>query len=137
MHLDKSVTFYGRCDQETMSKVYNRCTIAVASLGLHRIGLRRASTLKTREYLAKGIPFVYSGEIDVIQDDPVDFCFQVPDDDNPIDIAALVEFHDSLYKNSEEAVIGRVREYAKSHVGMDVAMGTFVSYIKEICKNDI
>ena len=43
-----------------------RCMIAVilqvGSLGLHRIGLTEASTLKVREYWARGIPFLLSYE---------------------------------------------------------------------------
>ena len=69
--------------------LYDRCHFAIASLGLHRIGIDVASTLKTREYLAKGMPFVYSGEVDVFRDEPAHFCMAVPADETPVDVAAL------------------------------------------------
>lgn len=120
-----------------MDAIYNKCSMALASLGLHRIGLSIASTLKTREYLAKGIPFVYSGEIDVFREDPVDFCFQVPADESPIDIEKLVAFHDRLYaREPEDDLIARIRSYAESHVGMNAAMKNVIDYIKENCAHE-
>ncbi|WP_165045976.1 glycosyltransferase [Adlercreutzia sp. ZJ138] len=133
--LDDSVAFYGQCDRAQMDEVYDRCSMAIASLGLHRIGIDRASTLKTREYLAKGIPFVYSGEIDVFKSYPVDFCLQVPADESPVDVGKLVEFHDELYRReTERGLISRIRHYAEEHVSMDAAMANVVEYIKENCR---
>lgn len=130
--LGEHVTFYGVCGKEEMDEVYDACTMAIASLGLHRIGLTVASTLKTREYLAKGMPFVYSGEIDVFNEDPVDFCLRVPADESFIDIDGLVAFHDSLYeRESEDRLIERIRRYAESHVSMEKAMKGVVDYIKK------
>lgn len=127
-----SIRFYGMCGEDEVDEVYDRCDFAIASLGLHRIGLDVASTLKTREYLAKGMPFVYSGEVDVFNEDPVDFCLQVPADESPLDMAGLIAFRDSLYGQEAEAcVIGRIRAYAEAHVSVDMAMKNVVDYLKE------
>lgn len=137
LELENNVVFYGQCKREKINKLYDKCSLAVASLGLHRIGIDVASTLKTREYLAKGMPFVYSGEIDVFQDEPVDFCLQVPADESPIDIAEIVRFHDRLYaRESEGDLIARIRNYAERHVGMDAAMKPVIDYIKENCVDE-
>lgn len=131
--LSNYVKFYGRLNRERMDEVYDKCTLAIASLGLHRIGLSVASTLKTREYLAKGIPFVYSGEIDVFLNSPVDFCLKVPADETPVDIGRLVEFHDCLYsENDEVALINQIRRYAADNVSMDVTMRPVIDYMKEV-----
>lgn len=135
--LDEVVRFHGYCSRAEMDAVYDRCSIAMASLGLHRIGHSMASTLKTREYLAKGIPFVYSGEIDVFRTDPVDFCLQVPADESPVDIEKLVAFHDRLYaQEAEDAVIARIRSYAEAHVSIDAAMENVIVYLKENCSHE-
>lgn len=132
LKLDDYVTFYGQCDKGQMDEVYDGCTLAIASLGLHRIGLSVASTLKTREYLAKGIPFVYSGKIDVFERGPVDFCLEVPADETPVDFEKVVAFHDRLYSvRQEELLIRDIRRYAEDHVSMDAAMRPVVDYIKE------
>ncbi len=130
--LDKRITFYGQCGRNEMDAVYDRCSFAVASLGMHRIGLSVASTLKTREYLAKGIPFVYSGDIDVFLEEPVDFCLKIPDDDSPLDFNQFIAFYDTLVKREEEiALISRIREYAERHVSIERGMANVIDYLKE------
>ncbi|MCF4152415.1 glycosyltransferase [Dethiosulfovibrio sp. F2B] len=53
-----SVTFYGYLDKGEISDLFDWCDAAIGSLALDRKGLRQACTLKTREYAARGIPFV-------------------------------------------------------------------------------
>ncbi len=133
--LSDCVFFYGVCDKGQMDEMYDKCTLAVASLGLHRIGIDVASTLKTREYLAKGIPFVYSGGIDVFNEDPVDFCLQVPADESPLNLVDLVAFCDSLNeRETEDCLIKRIRGYAEARVSVDKAMKNVIDYLKEGCE---
>lgn len=131
-NLSERVVFHGMCHGSELDELYNMCSLAVASLGLHRIGLSLASTLKTREYLAKGIPFVYSGRIDVFEENPVEFCLQVPDDESMINIPDLIEFCDSIYgEGPEDDLISIIREYATQNVNIDKAMAEVIDYIKE------
>ncbi|NCC62759.1 MAG: glycosyltransferase, partial [Verrucomicrobiae bacterium] len=53
-----SVIFHGYLDKEGISSLFDVCDVAIGSLALDRNGLRQACTLKTREYAARGIPFV-------------------------------------------------------------------------------
>jgi glycosyltransferase involved in cell wall biosynthesis len=71
LQLSQHVTFAGTMTGTGLDELYESAHIAVSSLGLHRIGLSRASVLKAREYSAVGIPFIASG------DDP-DFPSAVP-----------------------------------------------------------
>lgn len=146
--LSDDVIFYGQCDRHEIDRVANACSLAIECLGIHRKFARprgtrssprsMSSSLKSREYLARGIPFVYAWPVDVIEDSPVDFCLRVPADDSPVNIASVVSFHDELYaRESEQALIDRIRAYAESHVGMDTAMKNVIDYIKENCGDDI
>lgn len=132
--LEDHVIFYGNLHGEDLDELYDGCSFAVASLGLHRIGHEIASTLKTREYLAKGLPFVYAGKVDVFESDPVDFAFQIPLDESGVDINAMLRFHDSLYeKESEEVLIDRIREYAQQNVDFSTTMKSAIQKIKSEC----
>lgn len=71
LRLTDQVTFAGNVVGPALQQLYEASHVAVSSLGLHRIGLTRASVLKAREYCAVGIPFIASG------DDP-DFDCQLP-----------------------------------------------------------
>lgn len=129
------VLFYGMRNQAEVNDIYDNCTIAVASLGLHRIGINVASTLKTREYLAKGMPFVYSGEVDVFIDNPVGFCLRVSADDSSVDIEKVIEFHDELYsRHSEEDVISEIRAFAQAHLSIAATMSPVLEYFEEASK---
>ncbi len=129
--LEEYVMFHGNLQGEELDALYDGCSFAVASLGLHRIGHELASTLKTREYLAKGMPFIYAGKIDVFESEPVDFAHQIPLDESSVDIEAMLHFHDSLYEvEPEEALISRIREYAGRTVDFSTTMKGVIEKIK-------
>lgn len=130
--LDQFIRFYGEIKQSDLVEVYNRCSLAFESLGWHRTGVIRSSSLKSREYFAKGIPFVYSCQLDVFEENPVDFCLRIPPDESPVDFFTLVDFHRRLYEgNEEQAVIDRIRAYGECHVSIDKAMANVIGYIRE------
>ena len=62
-NLIKKVTFHGQKSGEELQKIYAMCHIGVGSLGRHRSNVYYLNSLKNREYLAKGIPIIYS-EVD-------------------------------------------------------------------------
>lgn len=132
-NLTDNVIFEGRLRDADLDELYNKCQIAVSSLALHRSGLVFGSVLKSREYLAKGIPFIYAAEMDVFQTAPVDFAFQCPADDSAVDIEAVLDFYYNLLeKESVEDLKKRIRNYAETYVDMKRAMREVITYyIKE------
>ncbi|MDR0782995.1 MAG: glycosyltransferase [Propionibacteriaceae bacterium] len=130
-NLDDRIIFHGYRTAAELSELYSLSSLGVESLGFHRVGLTVSSTLKSREYLARGIPFITGNDIDTFLVDPVDFCLKVPRDDSSIDIQSIIDFHDRLYsRESQEDLIARIRAYAESHIGMDRVMDGVVTYIK-------
>lgn len=136
LSLSERVMFHGMCDQDALDRIYAQSDVGIASLGLHRIGIESSSTLKSREYLAKGIPFVYSGEIDVFQDEPVDFCFQAPSDDSAVNMGQIVEYFETIRNaEPEKELIERIRGYAESHVSVQATMSNVTDYLRERCED--
>lgn len=128
--LEENVHFYGPLDGDALDALYDTCGLALGILGLHRVDAQFTSALKTREYLAKGMPFVYGGRVDVFDRDPVDFCLEVPDSEDPIQIDEVIEHYDRLYCNGDpEWLVAKIREYAEEHIGMDSAMRKVIEYI--------
>jgi len=129
--LENKVVFHGYCDSDKLDTLFDQCSFAVECLGIHRKGLTLSSSLKSREYLAKGIPFIYANDIDVLVDDPADFCLRIHADDTSVNIEALLSFHDKLYSSeTQENLINRIRLYAETHVGIDVTMKKIIEYIR-------
>lgn len=129
--LEDRVTFYGVLKQDEIRSVYDKCSFAVECLGIHRrgTGLKSAS-LKSREYLAKGIPFMYSAEIDIFEKYSADFCLKVPECDEPVDIEKFVCFYDKLYFDSRcETVVDQIREYAENTISMEKVMRNVIELL--------
>ncbi len=129
--LDQHIRFYGEMKRADIGELYNRCTLAFESLGWHRTGVTRSSSIKSREYFAKGIPFIYSCQLDVFEKDSVDFCLRIPSDDTPVDFNQIAAFHEALYgKEEEQDLIERIRRYGENHVSMDKAMSDVIAFIQ-------
>lgn len=105
--LQEQVFFTGMLIGDELDAVFLDKHIGVASLGLYRIGLSEASVLKTREYIARGLPVIGVGE-DPDFEVGSPYRFLVSNDDC---IDGLVGFLESL--NDESLLTSEVlREYA-------------------------
>lgn len=110
--LDEYVTFNGIVETDKLSPFYDNADLAVGSLGIHRKGLKEAKSIKSREYCAKGIPFIYAG-IDSDFENK-DFILKVPADDSNININAILTFlKESNFSTKEE------RKYAENFLTWD------------------
>lgn len=82
---------HGVLDRSELSVVSERCNIGVGSLGLHRLEMYEGSTLKVREYMAMGLPFMLSyNDIDV--DASYGYCLRYPANDSPVDLRKVDDF---------------------------------------------
>jgi glycosyltransferase involved in cell wall biosynthesis len=111
--LSDMVIFHGFTKDKDLDRLFNICHIAIGSLGIHRLGLKEASTLKVREYCARGIPFIYECRD---PDFPADFRFslKIPADESPVDMESVIRFIIALYQDPQ--VPGNMRQYALEHL---------------------
>lgn len=130
-HLENYVRFYQTMSGDALDEMYDISDIALASFGTYKKGVyTRLSALKTREYLAKGIPIITGCEIDVL-DSRYEFVRNFPNNAEPVDINEVIAFYDNIKqkKTDKHAVINTIRQFAESHVSMDSAMKPIVDYI--------
>lgn len=115
-HLEDHVIFHGMQGGEALNAIADGCDIAVGSLAAFRIGLKKMSTLKSREYCAWGFPTINATPTDILDaDDP--FCLFVPEDESPVDMAAVAAFFDRVYIESgltAEQIARSIRQSALS-----------------------
>ena len=102
--------------------------LALGSLGMHRLGLHRSSSLKAREYCARGVPFVL-GSDDPDFPDGIPFVHQVAADESPIDVSALADFVDNLRERSPDASIV-MRRYAEQRLTWNAKLEPIVRYAR-------
>lgn len=93
--IESYVTFWGSRSGKELDELFDKADIAVASLGMYKGGFYQASLLKVKEYLARGIPFIYAcEEIDMEKDLP--YTYKVENDSSVIDVEKIAEFYDSV-----------------------------------------
>ena len=87
---------------EELNEFYDMCDIGIECLASFRKDIFVSSSLKSREYVAKGIPFVTASKSDVFENK--DFVLKVSEDETDIDIRNIISFYDHMYA-------GRGRKY--------------------------
>lgn len=132
LKLNDHVIFYGKMSGEKLDAIYDKCDIAIECLGAHRKDVYLSSSLKSREYCAKGLPMVTSTKIDFIDDD-FPYCMRVPEDESDVDIASIIEFYHRCYPVGKDASILRheIRAYGESRIDMSITMKPVVEYLQE------
>ncbi len=82
--LPKNLTLHGYLSSDEYVKVLARADVAISSLALHRIQLDEASTLKSRECLALGLPLVVAYTDTDLDDAGFDFLLKIPNKEDNI-----------------------------------------------------
>jgi len=134
LKLENSVVFHGFKTGTELDELFDKCHIAVGSLGIHRKGLTQTSELKLREYCARGIPFICSS---ADADFPSDFPFQlkVPADERPIDLNIVSSFADRALSDTDYSV--KMREYAKENLDWSIKMKKLIDFMNEILESKV
>jgi hypothetical protein len=110
---------HGYCTKNTIDKLSNICHLGLGSFALQRKVLTEASTLKMREYGARGIPVVY-GHIDNDFEDLVinSLSFKL----DPMVVPCMNLIVDFAYKVCNQEASRSIREYTKLNMDMTIKM---------------
>lgn len=131
-NLGEHIVFHGRQNGDALDALYDTADIAIASLGLYKYDINIISTLKTCEYMAKGLPVVTGCKISLLNDELPPYICEFSNDDTPIDIERIIEFYESVYsEQTEAAVIFEIRNFAAKNMDMQVVMKPIIDYIVE------
>lgn len=137
-NLNKNVILYGYLDKNEVDLVYDKCEIAVESLGWHRSKVNVGTSLKSREYLAKGLPIIASSNMDIFPNG-WEYALYVSKDDSPIDIDKLVHFYDTIYTNhiNKYELNKKIRNIAYEKCDMEKMILPVVEYFLANDSNEV
>jgi len=90
LNLQEYVHFYGSKHGKELDTLFEQSDFGIASLARHRTNITKIKTLKTREYAARGIPFIYSEIDDDFENMP--YILKASADNTPIDIEKIAGF---------------------------------------------
>jgi hypothetical protein len=120
---------HGVLHGEALEAVFSDVALAISTLAMFRIGLREGCVLKTREYLARGLPFVYGYEdTDLTPDLP--FCRSVGSSPRPFSVDELISFASTLSK--QQGISQQMRSWAEAHIDWRIKMRAYYDFASKI-----
>lgn len=128
------VHFTGPLYGEELADLLSRCDVAFASLGMYRTGCFNASVLKSREYMSRGIPFVYAVNDPVVDAYPTKYAIKFPNDSSPIKIDDVIEFINGF--SSTEIMVKEMRVYAEKYMSWEGQFHEVFIFLKQINNNE-
>lgn len=138
LDLEKQIVLHGPLYGEELDALYDICDIGVGTLNPSRKYKNHImSSLKTKEYAAKGIPFI-KGDIDIAFDQrKPDFVFEVNDDESELNLTAILDWYrDLCHRCGKEELVKKIRKFASKELTWEKQLEPVATYIKEKCKNE-
>ena len=130
--LQDKVFLHGRKTGTALDQIYDLADIAIDSMGRHRSGVFYNSSLKGKEYLAKGLP-VISGvktELDSYPDFP--YYLRIPADDSILDIDSLIRFYKKIYIGvSRNEVQNQIRSFCEKNFSFQACYDKVIQFFKD------
>ena len=130
LKLDRYVTFYGFKTGAELDEIYEQADVGIDILGCHRKGVSWFGSLKTREYMCKGLPFITEMILPEVITPIRKYILKEPYDDSRIDIEELVAFYKEIVKESRADTINTMRQFALSYCDIRVAMNPAIAYFE-------
>jgi hypothetical protein len=128
--MNSKVFFPGFLRGESLNNYFNNIHIGVSQFGIHRKGLENNTTIKSREYIARGIPFIYGHSDPDLNDEAKAFSLQFPNDDSNVNIEKVIKFAEKAYNDKE--LSQKMRKYALEHLDYSVKMKKLLEKIQNL-----
>ena len=110
------VIFHGYLYGKELDQIADICDLGCASL--RRNDYSHISELKTREYTARGLPFIISLKDDVFDKAEKEFCYLVPNDESNPDMNGIIDF--ALRTREDHGLIPYMREFAQKNLTWEI-----------------
>lgn len=112
--LQDQVVFHGSKSGPELDEMFDLCDVGVNSLGMYRKNFSVTSELKSREYAARGLPFICSVDDPALEHTDEPLWLRVPNDDSIPDMEKILDF--ALAMRQDEACVEKLRSYAGTHL---------------------
>lgn len=123
--LSDCVEFLGYKNAAELAELYCESDVGISPLAEYKVGLNRLSPLKSREYLAAGLPLFFAYDDQYLTED-LPFVRIFPNDPSPIDIGKVVSF--VLSCRTDPSLPQRERQFAKEHFDWEIIMKQILDF---------
>lgn len=110
-----------------LDTLFNSADCAIGSLGLHRINILSGVPLKHREYLSRGLPFIYAGKDEDIDASISEYLFNIQANESVVDFNKLLEFitDSEITKENLSEILA---EYAAKNIDMKIKSRELIDF---------
>ena len=112
-----------------LESIYSTTHMGISSMGLYNIGLKEACVLKTREYIARSVPFVYGYEDSDLSGNEK-FAYKASDDCRLIDFDSIIDFYLDLTENSNYRK--DMETFSLNYIDMKVKVNQMWSFVNKL-----
>ena len=123
------VDFPGRLYGTALEDVLGQAHVAFSSLALFRKGMKEACALKTREFVARGLPFV-TGYRDPDLEKSESFFLPVAGDNSPVDMDEVVSFAEGVL--ARKGISECMREYANERLDWKIKIQEMWNFLRSL-----
>jgi len=131
-----SCKFHGINEGEALDRIFSQMHLGVSTLGLYVKKLREASSLKTREYTARGIPFMLAyDDTDLKGVNPdASFFLKFPNRKGPIDMERVIRFVRRIHERYPHPsdLSDAMRRHAFEHMDWKPKMARYERFCRQI-----
>jgi glycosyltransferase involved in cell wall biosynthesis len=129
------IIFHGLKYGAELDKIMKDMNCAIGAMALYRNEMHEACSLKTREYTARGIPFILAYKDPDLQYVEKDHKFYLPftNDESEIQIEKIIDFAGRMSeKDYNESISDYMREYALKYMDWTVKIKKYIEFLEEI-----
>ncbi|SDG82011.1 Glycosyltransferase involved in cell wall bisynthesis [Selenomonas sp. WCT3] len=130
-NLGDKVIFYGRKSKDELIELYKICKIGMDSLGRHRSKVYYNSSLKSKEYLMKGLLVVSAVKNELDYEENYPYYLRIPANDVPVDYNKILSFYHKIYDfDKEENIRRKIIKFGIKTFSMEKAMKSLMRYLR-------
>lgn len=130
--LEGRVIMHGFRFGKELDAIYDRCHLGLISLATQDKDIFVHSTLKSREYMAKGLPTIATGMTDVFIGTDYKYNLELPAGERVVDMERVIRFYDSIYGHTpRQSVISEIRAFAERHIDINATMRPVIDYLRD------
>jgi len=122
-----NIKYFGFLSSSESTKIINRSDIGMGTLSLYKKGLTEASPLKTRQYLACGLPLIYAYKDTDIPDN-AEFGLKLQNTKNNIDYEKIEKFVNNVFNNKD--INEKARKFAEDILNYEKKEEERLSFFK-------
>lgn len=126
-----SLLFHGPLHGVALDQLMKQMHVAISSMAEYRINVQEIGPLKTREYTARGLPFVlaYHDPDLAFVDEKSRFFLSFANDSTLLDVGLIIDFV-AKASSQREVISQYMRRYALAHMDWQVKLRSYKEFVE-------